>query len=63
MLNGLGEKQVPARLTKHLQINSESSSDVMTDICGSVQIWFSPTAPQLENSHVSFVGKPPFQMC
>lgn len=52
MLNGLGEKQVPARLTKHLQINSESSSDVMTDICGSVQTWFSPTAPQLENSHV-----------
>lgn len=52
MLNGLGEKQVPAQLAKHLQINSESSSDVMTDICGSVQTWFSPTAPQLENSHV-----------
>lgn len=33
------------------------------DICASVQICLSPTAPQLENCHVSFVGKPELQMC
>lgn len=30
MLNGLWEKQVPTRLTKHLQINSKSNFEVMS---------------------------------